>query len=600
MAETYSAGIVTAYGAAVRGGYTGTYEQWCQDMANLGDNVAEVRTKAAQAAQSAENAAGSATAAAESAGSAAGSASEAASSAGNAAGSATAAAESATAAAGSATNAASSATAASASATAAGNAQTAAETAQGKAEDAQEAAEDAQEAAEAAAQSVSQSAAQIATNTQDISDLQSSKAPVIIDAASGSIASFPDGADGMPIKELTVNIEPVQSGTGDPAPDNVRPISGWTGANVTRTGKNLGELTDGTKLNSQQCTVTYIQGGVSVISTGNYGRSGYVIQVKKGQQYTCSFKARRVGDIYGIFLGNAAEWNYQYKVFTASDIGAASTQLQFIFTATTDVFFFGIYPLYNGSELHVQDFQLKPGSTASAYEPYQGNTYPISFPSEAGTVYGGTLTINDDGTGELMATYAKDTFVGDDQWAQYTYGFTRPIPAMKTGFRQLGLSNWLYYDGNPMGQHSYWLGFNNKFLYVINVSDLLPENTLDEWKTYLNSHPLEFYYPLANPITYQLTQQQVIDTLLGTNNIWADCGDVETEYRADTKLYIQKINAPADDDMTADAQIAGGKYFIVGNNLYLSTTVIPAGDTIIPGTNCQQTNLAEALNALNV
>ena len=34
----------------MRGGYTGTYEQWCQDMANLGDNVAEVRTKAAQAA----------------------------------------------------------------------------------------------------------------------------------------------------------------------------------------------------------------------------------------------------------------------------------------------------------------------------------------------------------------------------------------------------------------------------------------------------------------------------------------------------------------------------------------------------------------------
>ena len=138
MAETYSAGIVTAYGAAVRGGYTEAYEQWCLDMAQLGVNVAEVRTKAAQAAQSAENAAGSATAAA-----------------------------------GSATAAASSATAASASATAAGNAQAAAETAQGKAEDAQEAAEQAQSDAEAAAQSVSQSAAQINQNASDISGLKS-------------------------------------------------------------------------------------------------------------------------------------------------------------------------------------------------------------------------------------------------------------------------------------------------------------------------------------------------------------------------------------------------------------------------------------------
>lgn len=49
----YSAGLVTAYGAAVRGGYRGTYEQWCQDMANLGDNVAEVRQKAAQVEQTA-------------------------------------------------------------------------------------------------------------------------------------------------------------------------------------------------------------------------------------------------------------------------------------------------------------------------------------------------------------------------------------------------------------------------------------------------------------------------------------------------------------------------------------------------------------------
>lgn len=42
MAETYNAGTVTAYGAAVRGGYTGTYEQFCADMADLGENVQAV------------------------------------------------------------------------------------------------------------------------------------------------------------------------------------------------------------------------------------------------------------------------------------------------------------------------------------------------------------------------------------------------------------------------------------------------------------------------------------------------------------------------------------------------------------------------------
>lgn len=42
MAETYSAGIVTAYGAAVRGGYTGTYEQFCAEQAQFGVNAAKV------------------------------------------------------------------------------------------------------------------------------------------------------------------------------------------------------------------------------------------------------------------------------------------------------------------------------------------------------------------------------------------------------------------------------------------------------------------------------------------------------------------------------------------------------------------------------
>lgn len=42
MAETYSAGVVTAYGAAVRGGYTGTYEEFCAEQAGFAENAAAV------------------------------------------------------------------------------------------------------------------------------------------------------------------------------------------------------------------------------------------------------------------------------------------------------------------------------------------------------------------------------------------------------------------------------------------------------------------------------------------------------------------------------------------------------------------------------
>lgn len=45
--------------------------------------------------------------------------------------------------------------------------------------------------------------------------------------ASGDVVTFRGGVN-APLKQLTIHIEPVQSGTGDSSPYNVRPISGWT------------------------------------------------------------------------------------------------------------------------------------------------------------------------------------------------------------------------------------------------------------------------------------------------------------------------------------------------------------------------------------
>lgn len=47
-----------------------------------------------------------------------------------------------------------------------------------------------------------------------------------------SIATFADGTDNF-LKSLEVAIEPVQSGSGEPSPTNIRPISGWDECKVT-------------------------------------------------------------------------------------------------------------------------------------------------------------------------------------------------------------------------------------------------------------------------------------------------------------------------------------------------------------------------------
>jgi hypothetical protein len=132
----------------------------------------------------------------------------------------------------------------------------------------------------------------------------------------------------------------------------------------------------------------------------------------------------------------------------------------------------------------------------------------------------------------------------------------------------------------------------------ITVNDSI-ETAKTKFAAYFANHPIEYCYTLATPATYHFDNVGQLYTFLGTNNVWIDTGAItECDYPADTKLYIDGLTAP-DEDMIADANIASGQYFTVNNKLYLSTAAIAAGASIIPGTNCTETNLAAALNALN-
>jgi hypothetical protein len=198
---------------------------------------------------------------------------------------------------------------------------------------------------------------------------------------------------------------------------------------------------------------------------------------------------------------------------------------------------------YNAGYTRIfDDVQLEVGSTATAYEPYHADTYPITLPSSAGTVYGGTLDVV---SGELTVTKA---------FIQSYAGETLP---------------------------GAWI--SDRDVYSAGTTP---------------TTGAEVCYDLAAPIEYTLTPQE-IRTLLGVNNVWSDAGAVDVQYPADTKLYIEQLTKPTEDDMTANTAIQSGKFFMVGNRLFLSTAAIASGDTINPGTNCTELSLADALNNLN-
>ena len=345
------------------------------------------------------------------------------------------------------------------------------------------------------------------------------KAPAIWEDASGSIVHFEDGADDMPLRECVVQIEPVQSGSGDPSPDNIRPISGWTAAKVTRTGRNLVETVPVDRTGAGITFTTNEDGTVRAVGTstatawwkgattranwrflkaGTYiltgGKSSTKMLYIVGQMIDGTpINNKTIGNVYDIGSG---------LTFTLPKDSWLNYQIQISSGQTVDEIY---YPMIRLAS-----------STATAYEPYHGETYDIEFPSEAGTVYGGTLDVTN---GVLT--------VDRSQIASYA-GETLP-------------STWI----------------SDRDVYSAGATPTTGAQVV---------------YELATPQTYQLTPTE-IRTLLGQNNIWADTGDTAVTYRADTKMFVEQ-NAP--ESPVQDVQVNGVSVLSDGvANVPLANTVNP-------------------------
>ena len=101
-------------------------------------------------------------------------------------------------------------------------------------------------------------------------------APMIYDDATpGDLVTVTDGADNKKIKSIVANITPVQSGSGDPSPDNIRPITGWTGANLYQSGADTSDYT--TETISWQTEAGTVYGGtIDFVSGKLIVTDGYI------------------------------------------------------------------------------------------------------------------------------------------------------------------------------------------------------------------------------------------------------------------------------------------------------------------------------------
>lgn len=343
----------------------------------------------------------------------------------------------------------------------------------------------------------------------------------ITKTASGDIPSFADGGDNVPMKSLKVAIVPKQSGSGDPSPDNVRPITGWTGANVFVTGKNLLDPTY--RKNEPYSSSKNIR---FYFYDGTYHGG---LLVKKGVTYT--LKSSGSTKAAGVYIKTETNTNKFIK-YNATEI---------TFTPEED-FLCAVDVCYNVEiDVSTINCQLEVGATATDYVPYNGHTTPVPFGQ---TVYEGTLDV---GTGELTITHGGAVYNGSENWGVETQGGTtsfyvarqsdaQPVAQIQGGD--------VFTSICPVTTETWQAGkmrITSRY-YNFLLGSALGISTAEQFKTYLASNPISLCYKLATPTTVQLAPAQVA-TLLGTNNVWSDAGAVSVEYRADPTLAYAELQA---------------------------------------------------------
>ena len=242
---------------------------------------------------------------------------------------------------------------------------------------------------------------------------------------------------------------------------------------------------------------------------------GY-IPVEPGETYTLGTLASS-GNIR--FFGYGKDKNYLGNAVVRNVTNATYT----VGSETHFIRFQGATERFSGADL-----QFEKGDAHTEYEPFSN------------TVYGGTLTINRDGTGVISVFYLEKVLNGSETW-QRVSSSTAGASYFRTKIGEFGL----VVNGDalcdqfvitPISTSTTGIGINcansaSANAANINIRPGVPwvtsNNALKEW---LQENNVQVVYRLSTPIVCNLTELQVIEALQGKNVVYADAGDVTVEF----------------------------------------------------------------------
>jgi hypothetical protein len=330
---------------------------------------------------------------------------------------------------------------------------------------------------------------------------------------------------------------------------NIRPIGGRTEAKLVRCGKNL--------IPFATVGSTYSNNGMTAIVTDD----GIVINGTPDVPYVAVVAAdiRLSAGTYTI-TGSGA------RIAAQLTIGRADGTVEYISNRTFEIYgnersiVVAIQPDDSLTAINNQlvKAQLEVGSAVTDFEPYQGDTFSHDFGQ---TVYGGSLDWN---TGALTVDSAMLTLTGTETDIKTNttmdsnrFRFKLPIhDAVRVEASSIvsnvkcshyttttATDSW-YNDIFGISQQG-----NTSEIYISDAR--YSTGDLDGFKQYLAEQyaagtPVQVYYKRVEPITIQLTPQQIA-ALAGLNTLYGDSGDIIVSGRKDiiwlTHSLIKRIEA---------------------------------------------------------
>ena len=342
-----------------------------------------------------------------------------------------------------------------------------------------------------------------------------------------------------------------QAGTGDPSPDNVRPITAAVAAggavNLRQRGKNLwphGILTNAPtgKVTLPAGTYTF---SIQSVSDATLWRFVYFVR-KNGVFVTETSTIPTHFVSVPAFDGTGLYYHQGGKYYVWGDNRTTlkqTIQLDSEYEIQWYIAFGNTNAATTGN-----DAMIEPGATATPYEPYTGDDYSLTVQQAMYGLPGAEDWIAADGTeGHISGFYEFDgteawqyrytsngfhRFSVDGKLSEYPYGSILPWSSIGTLPHAAGHSATIHGEGIQLVSNA---ASPLATMCYLCLSATRIEPTGESVKAWLaarhtNDVPVQVLYQRATPLILPGTPQTVA-LAPGTNNIWSDVGTLSIGYQ---------------------------------------------------------------------